>query len=161
MIYCIFGTNNYVAVRKIAEIKSAFFKKRNGAFSFFEFDGEENSFEKIAENLDSQMLFSSSRLVVLKNIFAAHPAAKDFLLKRVEEFKKTRDVFVFYEQVLDKKLISAFQQYAEKIQEAEFKSHAEIDKWILIEAKKRNIALSAQERKLLVEYAGEGAEWAI
>lgn len=119
MLYLIFGQNSLGAVKKIREIKKAFFKK-NPSFLLEEIDGDDynapQDFGGLIENLN---LFSQIRLFIFKNMFSKIYNAESFFTKYSDFLKDSKDIFLFWEHDLknDDKIFKIFQRNSTKIQE--------------------------------------------
>jgi len=164
MIYLLSGRNSYQALRKIKEFKAAFFKKHDNLL-IEEFDGEssEMAVSDFRSALGQGSLFAGARLVIFRNILNADDKIFKTLGENGDFLKNSRDVFVFWEKDLTKhKEVSAFfKKYAEKTQEVKTLGPKELDLWLAKKAQSLEIKLSKEEREVMIEEAGENAEWAL
>ena len=162
MIYFLFGENSYRALRKIREFKEVFTKK-NADFLIEKYDGEaeEFGFEKLNFALGQGNLFSKNRLVIFKNILQKDEKILDNLKNNGEFMRASRDIFVFWERVAIAKSLNFFKKYSEKIQETKALLPVELDKWLEAKAKNLGLILNKEERAIMIEEAGEQAEWAL
>ena len=162
MIYFLRGVNSYAALKKINEIKEGF-KKKNASFLIEEIDGEadEISEAQFFFMLGQGSLFAEKRLVIFKNIFSKNEAFAELFTKNAGALKKSRDIFVFWENAPKKKISVVFEKYSEKVQEVELLKFPALDKWLEKKSKEMGLELGKDERALMIEEAGEGAEWVL
>ena len=164
MLYLIFGENSYQAARKIRELKGSFRAKR-ADFLLEEIDGdtEEADLSKLHELFNQADLFGKPRFIILKNVIAEAPAAFKIIEKNGDFLKKSQDIFLFWEQDLKPKTkeYEFFEKHAAKIQEAKTLGLNELDLWMQKKAQTFEIKLSKEERKTMIDEAGEGGEWAL
>ena len=172
MIYFLRGENSYSAIKKINEFKKAF-KKKNESFLVEELDGaaDEISEALFFAAISQGNLFTKKRLVIFKNVFAKNEALMELFEKNAGALKDSRDIFVFWEATPlarrslgeggEKEISALFEKYSEKIQDVEALKFPELDKWLEKRSKETDLALSKDERALMIEEAGEGAEWAL
>jgi DNA polymerase III subunit delta len=185
MIIFLYGEDELRSGRKLAEIKNKFLQKNKEGGTLFVFDFGENG--TIADDLllkiSSGGLFSSKKLVIVKNILQNKIAAED---KKVHDFLKrenkgeTKDLtIIFWEkEKLDKKLkLTKF--LLEKSKKEEFISleGAKLSSWIAKEIQEiseekvsinpkaveklsifvgSNLALLSKEIEKLVGYRSKG-----
>src|SRR3989338_7877029 len=147
MIYFLRGVNSYTAIKKINEFKEAF-KKKNESFLIEELDGEtdEISEAQFFSMLGQESLFAEKRLVIFKNIFSKNEAFAELFTKNAGTLKKSRAIF---------------EKYSEKVQEVGLLKFPALDKWLEKRSKEMGLGLNKDERALMIEEAGEGAEWAL
>ncbi|KKS96518.1 hypothetical protein A3B05_02405 [Candidatus Giovannonibacteria bacterium RIFCSPLOWO2_01_FULL_43_160] len=164
MIYFLYGENSYQALRKIREFKSAFSKK-SADFLIEEFDGEFSApgpaeFHSVLGQIN---FFSKIRLVIFRNILESNPKIFEILKESGVFLKNSNDIFVFWEKDLTKhkEVLSFFKKFAEKTQEVKTLGPKELDAWLSKKAQSSEIQLSKEEREVMIEEAGEGAEWAL
>ncbi len=117
MIYLLCGNDTQTSRKKLHTLLGGLFKKRPDA-EYFHITSENISEFSIEELISSQGLFDQKYIVVLDNLFEAKENnTKDELLKSLKEMQKAEHVFIFLEGKLDKKTVTKFEKYAEKIQE--------------------------------------------
>ena len=85
MIYLLLGENSYRALKKIADIKSAFYKKGGDTLAVVEVNGPDTTLEEISESIIAGNLFASRRLVVLKHAIEAHPSLISLIKENAKE----------------------------------------------------------------------------
>ena len=86
MIIFLYGEDEFRSLGKLAEIKNRFLEKNNPApAGLFDFAEKDWNIEEIIMNISSGGLFSSKKLVVIKNILSAK---KDFADEKFEKFLK-------------------------------------------------------------------------
>src|SRR3989338_11398265 len=164
MLYLLSGPNFYQALSKIKEFRASFFKK-HGNLPVEEFDGEslEVAISDFRSALGQGSLFSGARLVIFRNILSADDKIFKTLGENGDFLKNSRDVFVFWEKDLTKhkEVLAFFKKFAEKTQETKTLGPKELDAWLSKKAQSSEIQLSKEERDVMIEEAGEGAEWAL
>ena len=165
MVYVLRGDNSYRALKKISEIRSAFYKKGGDGVAIVEIDGAESSYEDILERIIAGNLFAKKRLVICKRIIEHHPQFVEMMDTAGGNLFAPSDVFVFWEKDLpDKsKAYALFKKIATKIEETVLRAPSELDRWLQKEASVRGMTLSSSERSMLLDSAqaggGEAAEW--
>lgn len=115
MIYLLYGNNTQTSREKLHVLLEALSKKRPDAEHFY-INSENTPEFSIEELISSQGLFEQKYIVVLDNLFADKDK-KDELVKFLKEMQSAEHVFIFLEGKLDKKTLTKFEKYAEKIQE--------------------------------------------
>ncbi|MEK9175597.1 MAG: hypothetical protein AAB795_03330 [Patescibacteria group bacterium] len=167
MVYLLFGENSYRAFQKIADIKSAFYKKGGKNLAVVEMSGYDASMEEILESIGAGNLFATRRLIVLKRAIETHPRLINFIEENKKELMAPNDVFIFWERNFsnNNKALLLFKKIAEKIEETNIRSFNELDLWFRKEADAREIQTSSQQRKTMIEKQsilyGEASEWAL
>ncbi|HEY4521826.1 MAG TPA: hypothetical protein VJH05_01660 [Candidatus Paceibacterota bacterium] len=129
MLYFLFGENSFEALKKIQEVKKAFFSakggsilggKKNPNFLFEEIDGEnEGAYQDFVKLVEEQSLFNPKRLMVFKNIVSIIPNPKKFFLTHINFLRDSKDIFLFWERDMTKedKVFEFFYKNATKTQE--------------------------------------------
>lgn len=152
MLYLLYGPNSLEAIKKIREIKKEFFKKSPN-FLLEEIDGDDNEachdFLKLIEN---PSLFSPKRLLIFKNTISKIKNAEKFFTKYSDFLKRSKDIFLFWEQDLkkDDKIFDLLKKTAAKIQEIkEIKKDAIVSKDNSVFRFADKIFLSSGVRSLL------------
>src|SRR3989344_7611468 len=165
MVYLIFGSNSYVALNKILELKQAFFKKA-GSAAISDFSEEELAKRprEVFSQLFQDSLFFAKKLVILRNASSA-PDFFKLAEENTESLKASRNIFVFWENAAAKakenKALETLKKISEKTQEAKILSAGELDRWLSKKAILLGFKLSKEERDLMIVNAGDGAEWAL
>lgn len=162
MIYLLSGPNSYRALRKIKELKTAFFKKR-GNLPVEELDGEgnETTVADFRSALGQGSLFSAVRMVIFKNVLGEDKNILETLRENADFAKNSKDVFVFWEKDIAKPALSFFKKYAEKIQEMSGLDGAGLGAWLARRARELGVKLGTEEKAIMISEAGEEAEWAL
>jgi len=115
MIYLLYGNDAHTSRKKLHALLGALSKKRPDA-EHFHITSENISEFSVDELVSSQGLFEQKYVVVLDNLFTIKDK-KDELLKLLKDMQSTEHIFIFLEGKLDKKTVSRFEKYSEKIQE--------------------------------------------
>lgn len=109
MIYLITG-DGYDETKKIKVSLIQTLKNKKPNAEIFSFDSTNWSEAKLEESLGGQGLFESKYIIIVDNLFSDE-SAKDFLISKLEDFKKSPNVFVVVEYALkiaEKNLIKKF-----------------------------------------------------
>ncbi|MCW9054917.1 MAG: hypothetical protein OQJ98_03005 [Candidatus Pacebacteria bacterium] len=115
MIYLFYGTDTQRSRVKLHKLLDALAKKRPGAELFF-VTLENSDAYHLAELTGSQGLFEQKYIVVFDQLFADKDK-KEELTGAFKEMQTTEHMFIFLEGKLDKKTLTRFEKYAEKVEE--------------------------------------------
>ena len=156
MIVTLTGSNDFARTRELKKLVADFVAE-HGDFTLETLDGEEASFERLQEALQSLPFLSPKKLVVLRMPGANKQFAEaaEALLKDAPE---TTDV-ILAEPKLDKRL--SYYKFLKKA--TEFREFAELDpnglaKWASEYAKQNGGELSPNDARFLVERAAGGQQ---
>ena len=109
MIIFLYGEDDFLAKKKIKELKDKFFREidpTGGAFSAF--SAKELEMKNIKNSLGTASLLSSKRMLVLENIFASK--TKEFLVELLEYLKekeKDDNIIIIWQSNIKKKIKGA------------------------------------------------------
>lgn len=162
MIYFLHGPDTYRSRRKLSEIIAEFQKKSGGTLGVTRADVEESP-GRIFDIGRTASLFSAKELVVVENAVSADGPTGTYLLKRLPEWKKDRDlVVVFWEAEVDVKspLAKGVLKHADRSQEFKKLDSAQLAAWITAGALSRGVRLAKQEQEILARRFGTNL-WAI
>ena len=134
MLYLVYGRDNFRSREKLNELLN-FFRAKIGALGIFRIEGEHFNSIDIEEMVRSQMLFEKKYVVVCDKIME-NQAAQNFLVKNIENFSLSPNVFIFLEEELDAQILELFRQYSQKIQEFKLLTGIKLKKWIQEKAPK-------------------------
>ncbi len=145
MIIFLYGENEFLSSRKLAEIKQKFTEKNNPApAGLFDFAEKEFDLGNIALDATSGGLFSDKKLIMIKNLLAAKkiPGNESFenFLKRKNKGEYKDVILVFWEGKKfgkDSKIYKFLQKNAKK-QDFPFLKGAQLTSWISQEVKERS-----------------------
>jgi DNA polymerase III subunit delta len=172
MIIFLYGEDGFRSSRKLAEIKNKFFEKNNpdSMSGLFDFSEKEYSVDDILMSFSSMGLFSSKKLIIIKNYFAVKKGTLD---EKLEKFLKqdslpagrqgknpNKDlILIFWEEGKVKKSEKGYKllQKIAKCQEFELLEGAKLKNWIVSEIKSLSndkVAISAQAVDQLVVFVG-------
>jgi DNA polymerase-3 subunit delta len=155
MLLILTGTNNFLLRAELRRLV-ADFEAEHGDMALERLDGEDASFERIQEALQSLPFLASKKMVVL----LVPSANKQFTEKAetlLSELPETTDL-IMVEPKLDKRL--AYYKFLKK--QPGFTEFHELDemglsKWLVALAKEKSAVLSLQDAKYLVERVGHHA----
>jgi DNA polymerase III subunit delta len=167
MIIFLYGEDEFLSSRKLAEIKQKFADKNNPAQAgLFDFAEKDFDLDSLALDATSGGLFSDKKLIVIKNILASKksPGSENFenFLKRKNKGDFKDVILVFWEGKKfgkDSKIYKFLQKNSKK-QEFSFLEGARLTSWIGQEVKKRSegtmtIGKGAAEK--LASFVGENS----
>ncbi|MEX0652198.1 MAG: hypothetical protein WD509_01150 [Candidatus Paceibacterota bacterium] len=123
MIYLLHGNDIQTSRKKLHTLLDGLTQKRPDA-EHFHIHTENRKEFSIAELIGSRGLFEEKYIVILDGLFI-DKEERETLLTSLKEMQSAEHIFIFLEGKLDKKTITRFEKYAEKIQEC---SVAEIKK---------------------------------
>ncbi|HLM84002.1 MAG TPA: DNA polymerase III subunit delta [Candidatus Bathyarchaeia archaeon] len=164
MIIFLYGEDEFRSREKLAEIKNKFLEKNSPApAGLFDFAEKDWNLEEIIMNISAGGLFSSKKLVVIKNILAGK---KDFENEKFEKFLKNESkkeksdlILIFWEGGKVKKsgkLCKLLQKIA-KCQEFELLEGAKLRNWAIGkigEIGENNISISSGAVDRLIIFVG-------
>jgi len=161
MIIFLFGEDSFRSLEKLAEIKNKFLEKNSPApAGLFDFAEKDWNIDEILLNISSGGLFSSKKLVIIKNLISYK---KDFENEKLEKFLKSEAkmeksdlILIFWESGKVKKsgkLYKLFRKIA-KCQEFELLESAKLKNWIFGKFKKSDIAISPAAIDKLIVFVG-------
>ncbi len=182
MIIFLYGEDEFRSNRKLTEIKNKFLEKNKEGGTLFVFDFTESEArpDTLLLNLSSGGLFSTKKLVIVKNIFQNKVAAEN---KEILDYLKKgelKDVAVIFweKEKIDRKLkLAKFLLEKSKKQEFKYLDGAKIISWISEEIQEkgtgavsidpkaaeklsvfvgRNLSLLSKEIEKLVSYRNKG-----
>jgi len=162
MIIFLYGENEFQSREKLAGIKNRFFEKNNpdvtsGLFDFAEKDWH---LDEVIMSISSSGLFSSKRLVIVKNILSAKKdiTEEKFLdiLKKEAKKEKSDLILVFWESGKIKKsekLYKLLRKIA-KCQEFSALEGAKLKNWIVEKIKENNTSIDPAAAEKLMVFVG-------
>ena len=152
MITTITGMNTFLVQQELNQ-RTGEFVKAHGDLALERLDGEESSFERITEALQSLPFLATNKLVVIKNpaankefaeqfeqLITTIPDNTDVILVEARPDKRT----VFYKLL---KKLTEFHEFAELPTQA-------LPRWLADEAKNRGGSLSTADANYLVQRVG-------
>ncbi|OGI29601.1 MAG: DNA polymerase III subunit delta [Candidatus Moranbacteria bacterium RIFOXYA12_FULL_44_15] len=166
MIIFLYGDDSFRTHRKVIEIKQKYLQsdKSGSGLSSFDASEEKNILQKIREVFGMSNLFSSKRLLIVKNLISQaseeeQKSALEFLKKDIKKFEEDKDaVAVFWEKEMPKKnnALYKFLEKTGKKQNLEKLAGARLEAWILKRMKELDPVSSILKAALekLVAYAG-------
>lgn len=152
MLHVLTGSNSFMLKRTLGETIRTFVKS-HGELALERYDGEEASYDRMREAIESLPFLATHKMVVLYN-----PGAQKVFQEKAPELlsdiSETTDV-VIVESKLDKR--SAYYKFLKK--HAAYQEFAELDtvgltSWLVREAKVRGAELRSGDARYLVERSG-------
>jgi len=145
MVIFLYGEDEFLSSRKLAEIKQKFAEKNNPAMAgLFDFADKDFDLGGITLDATSGGLFSDKKLIIIKNLLAAKksPANENFesFLKRKNKGEYKDIILVFWEGKKfgkDSKIYKFLQKNSKK-QEFSYLSGVRLISWIGQEARERS-----------------------
>lgn len=115
MFYLIYGKDSFRGREKLKELTD-FFQTKIGNLGIFRIEDENFDPVQFEELIRSQMLFGKKHLVVCNRVLE-NAGARFFVKKNIERISATPNIFLFFEEEMEKELLDLFKKYGEKIQE--------------------------------------------
>ncbi|MDP1845352.1 MAG: DNA polymerase III subunit delta, partial [Candidatus Moranbacteria bacterium] len=165
MIIFLYGEDEFRSQRKLTEIKNKFFEKNNPApAGLFDFSEKNFDLEEIAMDASSDGLFSTKKLVIIKNLLAAikKPGNEKFenFLKRKNKGDYKDVILVFWEGkkfAKDSKIYKFLQKNSKK-QEFSFLKGVSLNSWIRQEVEGKSngaISIGKEAAEKLAVFTGD------
>jgi len=142
MIYLIHGKDTYRSKRKLGEVITSF-KNKGSNFAFFSIEGEDFSTLLVEELLRSQSLFEKKNVVVLNRIFE-NVEACDFILEKIEDISESPNIFLCWEECVNKNILDKISAFIDKTQEFKLLEKQKVKDFIKEESKKTGIIIDRQ-----------------
>jgi DNA polymerase III subunit delta len=152
MVTTLTGSNSFLLQSELSARVQAFLRE-HGDMALERLDGEETTYDRMREAIESMPFLASKKLVVLR----APSSNKEFVEKApqlLEGVTDTTDVLI-YEPKLDKR--TAYAKYLQK--KTDFTEYKELDapalaRWLVDEAKQAGASLSQADAMFLVNRLG-------
>jgi DNA polymerase III delta subunit len=125
MLYFLYGKNMDGARAKALELVSVMQKRKPDA-ELFKIDQDNWSEGRFEEFLGSQGLFERKFIVLASRIFE-NKEIKDFVIEKLDLLKNSENVFIFINEVVDKKTLDAVGKFADKVQSFEGKEEKKVE----------------------------------
>jgi DNA polymerase III subunit delta len=142
MFIFLYGADTFRSSEKLSAIKNKYLEKNSSGTDLSILDYEDSLLKDLKDTLSAQGLFSSKRLVILKNILISTNAEKqkevlEFLKKNPQLVNDTDIVIVFFENGSPKKNSSLFKFLEKHCKKQEFETlnGARLVNWALSYAK--------------------------
>ncbi|MCX6731560.1 MAG: hypothetical protein NTX55_01055 [Candidatus Parcubacteria bacterium] len=119
MFYLIYGKDSFQGREKLKELTD-FFQAKIGNLGIFRIEDEDFDTLRFEELIRSQMLFGKKHLVVCNRVLE-NTAARIFVKKNIERISSTPNIFLFFEEEIEKELLDLLKKYSEKTQEFKLK----------------------------------------
>lgn len=152
MITVLTGANSSALRQKVADLKKAF-TEQYSASGIEQFDGEALQVQDVTGLLQGATLFSTQRLIVIKNVSTQKEVAAEFAV-RFSSIADTVDI-VFIEPTLDKRTV--FYKELKKVADImtfDKMNDISAQRWATDYAKKNNGTISLQDAQFLVQRVG-------
>lgn len=152
MVYTITGANSFLLQAALHKRVQQFVAE-HGDFGLDRIDGEEASYDRIRESLESMPFLASKKMVVLRA-----PSANKQFVENAEKLLGAvgadTDVLML-EPKLDKRL--SYYKYLKK--HTEYQEYAELDengliKWLVMQAQEQGASLSSADARFMVDRIG-------
>jgi len=116
---------------------------RPSNFAFFSIEGEDFSTLLVEELLRSQSLFEKKNVVVLNRIFE-NVEACDFILEKIEDISESPNIFLCWEECVNKNILDKISAFIDKTQEFKLLEKQKVKDFIKEESKKTGIIIDRQ-----------------
>lgn len=114
MFYVLYGTDTIKARAKLQSLLNTLHKRKPDA-SLIRVDDETFENYQLDELMYGQGLFENKYIVVFDKVFL-NEEAKKCILENIQGIAKSSNIFIFFEEKLDKKILLKLEKYAEKVQ---------------------------------------------
>ena len=152
MVYLIYGKDTYRSRQKLRDLL-AFFRGKVSDLGIFGVSNEDFDQVQLEELLKSQSLFEKKYVVVCEELLKDKKAS-EFVKDNIENLKESKNIFLFWEEEVEKEDLKLFEEYSEKNQQFNPITGAKLKKWIQVEAKKLEKELSSVEQDEVVTRCG-------
>ena len=115
MLYLLHGTDTGRGREKLGSLLESLYKKKPDA-SVMRIDDEGFDASALDELISGQGLFERKQIIVFDNVFR-NTVAMEAISQSLKDIASSQNIFIVFEETLDKKTLSKFQKHAEKIQE--------------------------------------------
>jgi len=115
MLYLIYGKDSFQGREKLKEL-TGFFQAKIGNLGIFRVEDENFDSLQFEELIRSQMLFGKKHLVVCNRVLE-NIRARIFVEKNIKRISATPNVFLFFEEEIEEKLLDLLKEHSEKVQE--------------------------------------------
>lgn len=163
MIYFLYGADTYRSRQKLKAIFEEYRKKWGSNLNVEKFDAETDDVERVISAAQTPSLFSGKKLIIVERFFSAAtgPAAKkkfvsvfEKLEEKLPALQKNQDTIVlFWDGEISteaKKETKRFLDWVAKSEEFALLAGEQLKKSVVIEARKRGLALSMRDFEALV-----------
>jgi len=138
MFYILHGQDTYRSREKFNELVSHF-KTKVSDLGFFRIEGENFSEAEFKELLRGKTLFEKKYVVVCEKVLE-NKEALNFILGSLDDLAKTDNMFLFWEEEVDEKVLEEFKKQAYKIQEYKSLDGVKLKAWFAAKKIPLNIA---------------------
>jgi len=115
MLYVLHGRDTQRGREKLGSLLESLYKKKPDA-SVIRVDDEQFDALALDELISGQGLFERKQIIVFDNVFR-NTVAMEVVSQSLKDIASSQNIFILFEEMLDKKILSKFQKHAEKIQE--------------------------------------------
>jgi len=155
MLIFLYGIDTYRSKQKLREIVKGHRKIHKSGLSLIVLDIKEKSFHDFDNQIRSISMFQEKKLIILKNAFLDSDFKEKFLKKK-EDYKKTKDIIIFFEEQAPLKndpLFKFLKEYG-KSQVFEFLSGYELKNWAKKEFENYGGEIEPSALEKLVDFIG-------
>ena len=138
MFYILHGQDTYRSKEKLNELVSHF-KTKVSDLGFFRIEGENFSEAEFKELLRGKTLFEKKYVVVCERVLE-NKEALNFILGSLDDLAKTDNMFLFWEEEIDEKILEEFKKTAYKVQEFKPLDSVKLKAWFASKKIPANIA---------------------
>jgi len=114
MLYVLYGTDTIKARVKLKSLLDTLHKRKPDA-SLVRVDDETFENQQLDELMYGQGLFEKKYIVVFDKVFL-NEEAKKCILENIQDIAKSSNIFIFFEEKVDKKTLVKLEKHAEKVQ---------------------------------------------
>lgn len=160
MLIFLYGNDVFRSTEKLNDLKENFLKKNtsNANSSVFDFS-ENDSFEKLQSMFLAEGLFSSKKLVIVKNIIdSADKEVQEKMVKYLEKNNLSKDItIIFWEKNEPRKNGRLFKKLVENCKSENFEKllGAKLTSWVKEEFDKREVVINSGTINKLISFVGD------
>jgi len=114
MLYLLHGPDSERGREKLGSLLESLYKKKPDA-SVIRIDDEQFDASALDELISGQGLFERKQIIVFDNVFR-NTVAMETISQSLKDVASSQNIFIVFEEMLDKKILAKLQKHAEKIQ---------------------------------------------
>lgn len=157
MIYVLHGEDTFRSREKLNEISRRFQEVSGDREGMVRVDAEEADVEELAGMLETQSLFKTKQLIVVRNAALSTGGMERFFIDRAKKFADAADIYIFWEdgeRREESKVFTELSTHAAKVQIFSKPSGATVARWLEETLVGRQEKLSSKEKEDLLMRAG-------
>ena len=146
MFYLIHGKDTYRSREKLNELVK-FFRAKASDLGVFNIDGESFTEAEFEELIRAKNLFNKKYVVICEKVLDSNSSSA-FVLKNIEKCAGSENIFIFWEEDMDKKILEPVKKNAAKAQEFNNLTGIKLRAWF------NNKKISSQAAEKIIRQCG-------